>query len=103
MDNLTQKIAQAAGITEEQAKKVIEVFREDLKAKSPKALHQEIDNLISGGKFGDSFREKAEDFRQKIEVAARDAGQKAEGIIGEIKEKFTEMFNSGKNTNTNQK
>lgn len=103
MEELKHKIAVAAGITDEQAQKAIDVIREDLKGKAPKAFHQEIDNVLNGAKFGDSFREKAEDVRVKVEEAARQAGSKAEVLISEVKEKINELFNSGKGTTGNSK
>ncbi len=98
MEALIQKVVGKAGITDEQAKKAIETVSEELKSKFPSFLHNEIDNVINGSRFGDSYRDKAEHLRDKIEEAAKEAGSRAEGVINEVREKFNEMFSSNKNS-----
>ena len=45
-----------AGLNNEQATKTLAVFTNYLKAKFPKALHQEIDSVMNDGSFGDAFK-----------------------------------------------
>lgn len=96
MEELIHKIVGNTGITGDQAKKAIETVRDDLKSKFPSFLHGEIDNAISGGKFGSSYREKVDQVRDKIEEVAKEAGNRAETVITEIRGKLNEMFNSNK-------
>ncbi len=96
MEALIHKIVGNTGITGDQAKKAIETVSDELKLKFPTFLHAEIDNVINGGKFGNSYREKADHIRDRIEEVAKDAGSKAESVFTEIKEKLNEMFNSNK-------
>ncbi len=58
MEALIHKITGSTGITGEEAKKSIELVTEELKSKFPSFLHNEIDNVINGGKFGNSYRDK---------------------------------------------
>ena len=96
MEALIHKIVGSTGITGEQAKKAVEIVNEELKSKFPSFLHGEIDNVINGGRFGNSFRSKAEDLRDKAGDLAKEAGHKAEGVISDIKEKLGELFNGNK-------
>lgn len=98
MEELIHKIVGSTGITGEQAKKAIETVRDELKTKFPSFLHPEIDNVIHGGKFGNSYREKADLLRDKIEEVAKEAGSRAETVISEIREKVNELFSSNKNS-----
>ena len=96
MEALIHKIVGSTGITGEQAKKSIELVSEELKTKFPSFLHGEIDNVINGGKFGNTYREKADHLRDKIEEVAKEAGSRAETVFNEIREKLNEMFTSNK-------
>ncbi len=96
MEALIHKIVGSTGITGEQAKKAIEIVTEELKSKFPSFLDGEIDNVINGGKFGNTYREKADHLRDKIEEVAKEAGSRAETVFKEIREKLNEMFTSNK-------
>ena len=98
MEALIHKIVGSTGVTGEQAKKSIELVSEELKTKFPSFLHSEIDNVIHGGKFGNTYREKADHLRDKIEEVAKEAGSRAESVFTEIREKLNEMFSSNKNS-----
>lgn len=98
MEALIHKIVDSTGITGEQAKKSIEMVSDELKSKFPTFLHSEIDNVINGGKFGNTYREKADHLRDKIEEVAKDAGSRAETVFTEIREKLNEMFTSNKSS-----
>lgn len=98
MEALIHKIVGSTGITGEQAKKSIEMVSDELKSKFPTFLHSEIDNVINGGKFGNTYREKADHLRDKIEEVAKDAGSRAETVFTEIREKLNEMFSSNKSS-----
>ena len=93
MEALIHKIVGSTGITGEQA---IELVSEELKTKFPSFLHGEIDNVINGGKFGNTYRDKADHLRDKIEEVAKEAGSRAETVFNEIREKLNEMFTSNK-------
>ena len=98
METLIHKIVGSTGITGEQAKKAIEIVSEEMKTKFPTFLHGEIDNVINGGKFGNTYREKADHLRDKIEEVAKEAGSRAESIFADIREKLNEMFSSNKSS-----
>ena len=98
MEQLIQKIVAETGMTNEQAKKAIELVSTELKSKFPSILHSEIDNVIAGEKFGNTYREKAENLRDKIEEVAKDAGSKAENVFSDIRERMNELFHTNKNS-----
>jgi hypothetical protein len=50
MENITKTISERAGITEEQAKKALEVIIEVAKEKVPPAFQGMIDSLLKGEK-----------------------------------------------------
>lgn len=52
--------------------------------------------MINGGKFGNTYRDKADHLRDKIEEVAKEAGSRAETVFNEIREKLNEMFTSNK-------
>ena len=54
--------------------------------------------MINGGKFGNTYREKADHLRDKIEEVAKEAGSRAESIFADIREKLNEMFSSNKSS-----
>jgi hypothetical protein len=96
MEALIQKISAQTGVTADQAKKSIEIVSQELKSKFPGFLHNEIDNVINGARFGNSYRDKADQLRDRIEDVAKEAGNRAETIVTEIREKLNEMFSSNK-------
>ncbi|HNS12649.1 MAG TPA: hypothetical protein PKM97_08565 [Bacteroidia bacterium] len=96
MDHLIKIVKEKANLKDEQAKAATEAFLTEFKLKFPKLLHTEIDKVAEGGDFGDSAREKFDHIRDKMEEAAKLAGEKAEGFAVEIKKKFSEMFGDGK-------
>ena len=80
MEQLIQKIVAETGITNEQAKKAIELVSVELKTKFPSILHSEIDNVIAGEKFGNTYREKAEN------------------VFSDIRDRMNELFHTNKNS-----
>lgn len=93
MEDLVYKITAQTGIDKEKAAIIVGIVSNDLKTKFPSFLHPEIDNVLNGGKFGDTYRDKMEVVKDKVEVAAKDLGHKAEKAMNEVKEKLNEMFN----------
>ena len=96
MEDLVNKIASQAGIDKEKAAIIVSIVSNDLKTKFPAFFHPEIDNVLNGGKFGDTYRGKMDEVKDKVEDAAKDFGQKAEKVMGEMKEKLNELFNTKK-------
>jgi hypothetical protein len=96
MNDLIQTIISKTGMTEAQAMQAIEIISENLKQKFPQILHAEIDNVMNGKKFGDSYREKFEDVKNKAQDASKQFGERAESVMNEVKDKFNELFNSKK-------
>lgn len=78
MEDLVYKITAQTGIDKEKAAIIVGIVSNDLKSKFPTVLHPEIDNVLNGGKFGDTFREKADK------------------VINELKDKLNELFTNKK-------
>jgi hypothetical protein len=100
MQHIINLLKEKANLSDEQAKVAAEAVLQEFKLKFPGILHSEIDKVAAGGEFGDSAREKVEQVRDKLEEVARNAGQKAEELAAELKNKVSEMFNSGKGKTT---
>ena len=96
MEHLIELVKTKAGLSEEQSKAAVEAMMAEFKEKFPRFLHSELDKIASGGDFGDSAREKFDHLRDKLEEAAKSAGEKAETFAEEVKLKFSEMFGEGK-------
>lgn len=96
METLADKISSQTGIDKEKSLVIVGIVANDLKSKFPTALHSEIDNVMGGGKFGDTYREKAEELKEKVEDAAKQFGAKAEHTFNEIREKLNELFSTKK-------
>jgi len=94
MQELISKVAVAAGISEEQAKKSIETVSEYLKQRVPESFRTQIDNLMSGGKLSDGVKQKLNELsseaRGKAEEMIKEVRQKAEEAAGKIREIFSE-------------
>jgi hypothetical protein len=96
MEHFIQLVKDKAGIADDQAKVAVESMMDELKRKFPRFLHAELDKVADGGDFGDSAREKFDHLKDQLEEAAKNAGEKAEEFAEEIRNKFSEMFRSGK-------
>jgi hypothetical protein len=96
MEDLVYKITAQTGIDKEKAAIIVGIVSNDLKLKFPTFLHPEIDSVLNGGKFGDTYRERLDDVKEKIEDAAKKFGHQAERAMNEIKEKLNEMFTNKK-------
>lgn len=96
MEDLVHKISAQTGIDKEKAAIIVGIVSNDLKTKFPVFLHQEIDNVLNGGKFGDTYREKVDEVKDKVEEAAKEFGHKAEKTMNEVREKLNELFNTKK-------
>lgn len=96
MEDLVFKISAQTGIDKEKAAIIVGIVSNDLKTKFPAFLHPEIDSVLNGGKFGDTYREKMDEVKDKVEDAAKEFGQKAEKAMNEIREKLNELFNTKK-------
>jgi hypothetical protein len=97
MEDLVYKISAQTGIDKEKAAIIVGIVSNDLKTKFPAFLHPEIENVLNGGKFGDTYRDKMDGVKDKVEDVAKEFGHKAEKAMNEIKEKFGEMFHNKKN------
>lgn len=92
MTKLEEQLMQEAGLNNEQAAKSVGVITNFLKAKFPKALHDEIDTIMKDGNFGDAFKENLKEFGGKAEETAKDVAHKADEMFSEMGEKLREMF-----------
>ncbi len=97
MEQLKEIISVKSGITNEQAEIAIKEIADELKRKFPSILHGEIDNVLNGKNFGDHYKARLEDVKGKVEEAAKNVGERAEGILNELKDKLNEMFSTKKN------
>ncbi len=95
MNALTEKVAQAAGISKEQAEKAIVTVADSLKEKLPYIMHKQIDVLISGGTISDGIKSKMEDLKDDLEASAKDIGHRAQEFGEEVGKKISDIF-SGK-------
>ncbi|MBC8173764.1 MAG: hypothetical protein H7X71_07655 [Chitinophagales bacterium] len=89
MQELINKVKEAAGINDEQAKKSIETVSAYLKDKMPDALKSQIDNLVAGGKLSEGIKEKLAD-------TAVDVKEKVEDIFDDVKDKISDLFTKKK-------
>ncbi|REJ80155.1 MAG: hypothetical protein DWQ44_13050 [Bacteroidetes bacterium] len=94
MKYLIELVKTDAGLTDEQATKAVESMMKHFKSRFPEFLHSELDKIADGSDFGDSFRDKFEAFRDKLSYAAKQTGEKAEGLAEEIKIRFNEFLDS---------
>lgn len=100
MQELINKIKEAAGIDDAQAKKAIETVSEYLKNKMPKPFHPQIDNLINGGKLSEGIKEQlmdaAVDAKEKTEDVLKDLTEKMEAFAKELRKKWDEKKSENK-------
>jgi hypothetical protein len=96
MNHFITLLQEKAGLNQEQARAASEAIMADLKKKFPSFLHNELDKIAAGGEFGDSAREKFNLLRDKLEEAAKKAGEKAEDLAEEVRNKFSELFGDKK-------
>jgi hypothetical protein len=92
---LIDKVAQAAGITNEQAQKAIDTITASLKEKLPYLMHKQIDVLMSGGTVSEGFKSKMDDLKDDLENSAKDLGNRAQDFTQEVGKKINDLF-SGK-------
>ena len=92
MTKITEQLMQEAGLNNEQATKSISVLTNYLKAKFPKALHEEIETIMNDGNFGDAFKNNLKDFGGKAEETAKDVANKADEMFSEMGDKLRDMF-----------
>lgn len=85
MDDLIKKVALAAGISEEQAKKSIETVSGYIKDRVPGSFKSQIDNLLNGGSL-------SEGVKSKMNEVAEDIREKAEDVITDVREKLSGLF-----------
>jgi hypothetical protein len=52
MDELVNRVAERAGISQEQAREAVNTVIEFIKEKLPPAFAGQVDNFINGGKIG---------------------------------------------------
>jgi hypothetical protein len=101
MQELISKVAAAAGISEEQAKKSIDTVSGYIKNKLPESFRSQIDNLVNGGNLSEGMKTKmnevTEVFRDKAEDVIKEVRDKAEEVAGKIKEMFAEKKEGSKN------
>lgn len=100
MEELTKKVTESAGITDDQAKIAIATVSTYLKDKMPKSFHSQIDNMINGGKLSEGIKEKlmdtAVDVKEKTEEVFKDVAEKTEEVVKGIKDKLGDIFTTKK-------
>ena len=92
MTKIAEQLVQEVGLTNEQATKSVEVMRSFLKAKFPKALHEEIESIMNDGNFGDAFKGNLKGFGDKAEETAKEVAHKADEMFTEMGDKLRDLF-----------
>jgi hypothetical protein len=92
MQELINKIAAEAGITPEQAEKSARTVATYLKSKTPHVFHEQLDTLMNGGTISDGLKKKFNDLKDELEDAAKNFGQRAEDLAGDVGKKINEVF-----------
>lgn len=85
MQDLVKKVSDTAGVTEEQAKKSIEVISGYMKERVPESFKSQIDNLVNGGTLSGGMK-------AQLNSVASEFRDKAEDVIDEVKDKLSEIF-----------
>ena len=92
MQELINKITQATGMSDEEARKSIEIVSSYLKDKTPKPFHAQIDNMINGGKLSEGIKEQLMDtavhVKEKTEDILKEAADKMEELAKNMREKW---------------
>ena len=92
MTKIIDQLMQEAGLNNEQATKSITVMTNYLKAKFPRALHDEIETIMKDGDFGDAFKSNFKEVSGKAEETAKEFANKAEEVLTEAGEKLRGWF-----------
>ncbi len=95
MQELINKIKDATGISDEQAKKSIETVSDYLKAKTPKSFHSQIDNMVNGGTLSEGIKDKLMDVAVSIKEKTEDILQEAADKLEDLKKEFKEKWGKG--------
>lgn len=110
MQELITRLTEKAGISAEQANKVLDTVKEFVKEKFP-MLEGAVDNLLDGGKAtpvavatpteNSGFMDKISDVipgeaGQKVEDFAKNAADKAEDLFDAAKDKLSGLFGGDK-------
>lgn len=110
MQELITRLTEKAGISAEQANKVLETVKEFVKEKFP-MMAGAVDNLLDGGKESapavstptenSGFMDKISDVipgetGQKVEDFAKKAADKAEDLFDAAKDKLSGLFDGDK-------
>lgn len=110
MQELITRLTEKAGISAEQATKVLDTVKEFVKEKFP-MMAGAVDNLLDGGKESapavstpsenSGFIDKISDVipgqtGQKVEDFAKKAADKAEDLYDSAKDKLSNLFNDDK-------
>ena len=94
MQELINKVMNAAGISEDQARKSIETVSGYLKDRMPQSFRSQIDNLINGGKLSEGIKSKLTEtggeLKDKAEDVIRDVREKADEVADKIRDMFSE-------------
>ena len=85
MQELIKKVTEAAGISEDQARKAIETVSTYVKDKMPETFRSQIDNLVNGGSI-------SEGLKSKMNEVASEFRDKAEDLIEDVREKLGDIF-----------
>ena len=97
MQELIKQVSTGAGLTEEQAKKSIEIVAAYIKERLPESFRSQIDHLVNGDKLSDGMKAKlnevASEMRDSAEDFIKDVRDKAEEVAGKIREMFSEDRN----------
>lgn len=97
MEDLIKEISDRTGITVEQSKNAVLLLADKMKAKFPKAMHDEIDAVLNGGDFGDAFKNKMKDAGHKAEDIAKTFAKKADEMFSDVSDKMKDFFQNKKN------
>ncbi len=89
MEELRKKVADSAGITEEQSAIAAETVIRYLKDRVPPIIHSQLDKIFNGYTLEDSVRNQVGDLGNEVK-------ERTEGLARDLKQAFEGAFRSKK-------
>jgi len=94
MQDLIDKLKQEAGLTEDQAKKSLNILKDYIRSKVPPMFSGIVDNFLGKGENHEDdplAPPPADDFKKKAETITNETKDKIEHIAGDAKEDVEEF------------
>lgn len=92
MQELINKVAANAGISNEQAQKSIETVSAYIKEKLPPVMHTQIDTIVGGGTLTDAFKKQMNEFADRADDVMKDFRNSAEEFTKKMQDRFKDTF-----------